>query len=73
MVAKTCNGSLLCEHGVVERKRISSLERHRKALEKECCLWVSSVIVAIRLHYYYYYYFLNIPGIIMLSVSCQAV
>ena len=35
---------------------------------------VSSVIVAIRLHYCYYcYFFLNIPGIIVLSVSCQAV
>ena len=33
-----CNGNLLCYHGVVERKRISSLQRHGKALEKECCL-----------------------------------
>ena len=33
-----CNGNLLCYHGVVERNRISSLQSHRKALEKECCL-----------------------------------
>jgi len=33
-----CNGSLLCDHGVVERNRISSLESHGKTLEKECCL-----------------------------------
>ena len=33
-----CNGSLLCDHGVVERNRISSLQSHGKALEKECCL-----------------------------------
>jgi len=33
-----CNGNLLCYHGVVERNRISSLQRHGKALEKECCL-----------------------------------
>jgi len=33
-----CNGSLLCDHGVVERNCISSLESHGKALEKECCL-----------------------------------
>ena len=33
-----CNGSLLCYHGVVERNRISSLQSHGKALEKECCL-----------------------------------
>ena len=32
------NGNLLCDHGVVERNRISSLQRHGKALEKECCL-----------------------------------
>jgi len=31
-----CNGNLLCYHGVVERKRISSLQSHGKALEKEC-------------------------------------
>ena len=33
-----CNGSLLCYRGVVERNRISSLQSHGKALEKECCL-----------------------------------
>ena len=33
-----CNGSLLCDHGVVERNRISSSESHGKAFEKECCL-----------------------------------
>jgi len=33
-----CNGYLLCDHGVVERNRISSLQSHRKALEKECCI-----------------------------------
>jgi len=33
-----CNGSLLCCRGVVERNRISSLQSHGKALEKECCL-----------------------------------
>ena len=32
-----CNGNLLCYHGVVERNRISSLQSHGKALEKECC------------------------------------
>ena len=33
-----CNGNLLYDHGVAERNRISSLESHGKALEKECCL-----------------------------------
>ena len=33
-----CNGNLPCYHGVVERNRISSLQSHGKALEKECCL-----------------------------------
>jgi len=33
-----CHGNLLCCHGVVERNRISSLQSHGKALEKECCL-----------------------------------
>jgi len=33
-----CNGNLLCYHGVVEINRISSLQSHGKALEKECCL-----------------------------------
>ena len=33
-----CNGNLLCYHGVVQRNRISSLQSHGKALEKECCL-----------------------------------
>ena len=33
-----CNGNLLCDHGVVERNRIFSLQSHGKALEKECCL-----------------------------------
>ena len=32
-----CNGNLLCYHGVVGRNRISSLQSHEKALEKECC------------------------------------
>ena len=31
-------GNLLGDHGVLERNRISSLESHGKALEKECCL-----------------------------------
>ena len=33
-----CNGNLLCDHGAVERNRISSLQSHGKALKKECCL-----------------------------------
>ena len=33
-----CNCNLPCYHGVVERNRISSLQSHGKALEKECCL-----------------------------------
>ena len=33
-----CNGNLLCDHGVEERNRISSMQSHGKALEKECCL-----------------------------------
>ena len=33
-----CNGNLLSDHGVVERNRISSLQSHGKALEKECRL-----------------------------------
>ena len=33
-----CNGNLLCDHGVAERNRISSLQSHGKALEKERCL-----------------------------------
>jgi len=33
-----CNGNSLCYHGVVERNRISSLQSHGQALEKECCL-----------------------------------
>ena len=33
-----CNGNLLSDHGIVERSRISSMERHGKSLEKECCL-----------------------------------
>jgi len=32
-----CNGNLLCYHGVVDRNRISSLQSHGQALEKECC------------------------------------
>ena len=31
-------GNLLSDHGVVERNRISSLQSHGKALEKQCCL-----------------------------------
>jgi len=30
-----CKGNLLCDHGVVERKCISYLQSHGKALEKE--------------------------------------
>ena len=33
-----CNGNLLSDHGVVESNRISSLQTHGKALEKECGL-----------------------------------
>ena len=33
-----CSGNLLCYHGVVDRNRISCLQSHGKALEKECCL-----------------------------------
>ena len=33
-----CNGNLPCDHGVVERNRISSLQSHGKSLEKEYCL-----------------------------------
>jgi len=44
-----CNGNLLCDHGVVERNRISSLHSHGKALEREFVSRVSSVIVVIRL------------------------
>jgi len=29
-----CNGNLLCDHGVVERNRISSLQSHGKAFEQ---------------------------------------
>jgi len=29
-----CNDNLVCDHGVVERNRISSLQSHEKALEK---------------------------------------
>jgi len=32
-----CNGNLLCYRGVVDRNRISSLQSHGQALEKECC------------------------------------
>ena len=28
-----CNGNLLCDYGVVERNRISSLQSHWKALD----------------------------------------
>ena len=45
----SCNGNLLCYHGVVKRNRISSLQSHGKALEKEVVSRVSSVIVVIRL------------------------
>jgi len=30
--------AVYCDHGVVERNRISSLQSHWKALEQECCL-----------------------------------
>jgi len=33
-----CNGNFLCDYGVVEKNRVSSLQSHRKALEKEYCL-----------------------------------
>jgi len=33
-----CNGNLLCDHSVMERNCIFSLQSHGKALEKECCL-----------------------------------
>jgi len=36
-----CNGNLICDHGVVERNRISSLQSHGKAFEQ---------------HNYYYVY-----------------
>ena len=42
-----CSGNLLCYHGVVERNRISCLQSHEKALEKECSLPGVSVIVMI--------------------------
>ena len=32
------NDNLLCDHGVVKRNHISSLQSRGKALEKECCL-----------------------------------
>jgi len=39
---------LLCYHGVVERNRISSLQSHGKALEKECCLpWSIDLLIFI--------------------------
>jgi len=44
-----CNGNLLCYHGVAGRNRISSLQSHEKALEKNVVSLVSSVIVVIRL------------------------
>ena len=34
----SCNGNFLCDESVLERNRISSLQSHGKALEKECCL-----------------------------------
>jgi len=42
-----CSGNLLCDHGVVERNRISSLQSHGEAFENECFSRVSSVIVVI--------------------------
>ena len=47
-IQNDCNGNLFCDHGVVERNRISSLAGHGKALEKNVSR-VSSVIVVIRL------------------------
>ena len=32
-----CSGNLLCDHGVVERNRISSLQSLGEAFENECC------------------------------------
>ena len=40
-----CNGNLLCCHSVVERNRISSLQSHGKALEKNVVSRMFSVIV----------------------------
>jgi len=34
-----CNGNLLCDHGAVERNRISSLQSHGKALKKMLSPW----------------------------------
>ena len=42
-----CNGNLLCYHGVVERNRISSLQSHGKALEKECCLMIIIILTPV--------------------------
>jgi len=46
-----CNGNLLCDLGVVERNRISSLESHGKLLEKE------------RYYYHYYYYRVSVMAL----------
>jgi len=60
-----CNGNLLCYHGVVERNRISSLQSHGMALEKECCLQgifcdsgdtPANLLCKLNGHYYYYYF-----------------
>jgi len=47
--------AIYCDDGVVERNRISSLQSHGKALEKECCL--SGVFCDSYYYYYYYYYY----------------
>jgi len=53
-----CSVNLLCEHDVVERNCISSLESHGKALETECCLPVS----------FYYYRFSHFSN----AYSCDS-
>jgi len=40
-----CNGNLLCDDGVVERNRISSLQSHGKRWKRNVVSRVSSVIV----------------------------
>ena len=46
-----CNGNLLCDLGVVERNRISSLQSHGKSLEQE------------RYYYHYYYYRVSVMAL----------
>ena len=44
-----CNGNLLCDHGVAERNRISSLQTMERRWKRNVVSRVSSVIVVIRL------------------------